>query len=174
MKFFMLVLFSMSAYATDFESEAKSLAARLKLNLVTQLTKKMSAEGAVAAVPFCHLQVKPIAKEAAGGDVSKYEFGRSSHKIRNLENKAQDWMAPYLSEFQKSNLKNPSKAQIHLFPNGKKAYLEPLYVGPQCLTCHGDVPTGELKAKISALYPADQAIGFKLGEFRGLIWIKQK
>ncbi|MFP5490070.1 MAG: DUF3365 domain-containing protein [Bacteriovoracia bacterium] len=174
MRFIVLVLFSFSVNAAEFETEAKSLAKRLKMNLVTQLTKKMSSEGAVAAVSFCHLQVKPIAKEAAGADVSKYEFGRSSHKIRNLENKTQDWMAPYLSEFQKSNAKNPSKAQIHIFSNGKKAYLEPLYVGPQCLTCHGEVLAGELKTKISELYPTDQAIGFKLGQFRGLIWIKQK
>ena len=71
-------------------------------------------------------------------------------------------------------MKNPLKPQVHTFADGKKAYMEPLYVGPQCLSCHGETLSGELKEKLNELYPNDQATGFKLGQFRGLIWIKQK
>lgn len=174
MRFVVMVLISMSVNAAEFETEARELALRLKTNLMSQLTKKIVADGVVAAVPFCHLQVKPIAKEAAGSDMTKFEFGRTSHKIRNIQNKAQDWMAPYISKFQSSDVKNPLKPQVHTFTDGKKAYMEPLYVGPQCLSCHGEMFSGELKEKLNELYPNDQATGFKLGQFRGLIWIKQK
>lgn len=174
MRVLVFALLSFDAFALSFETQAEALAGRLKKNLVTQLSKKIATDGIVAAVPFCHVHVKPIAKEAAGSDLSKFEIGRTSHKIRNSQNKAQDWMAPYVKRFQASDVKNPMKAQIHTFTDGKKAYLEPLYLGPQCLSCHGESLNGELKAKIAELYPQDQATGFKLGEFRGLIWVKEK
>lgn len=168
------LLLSPAAIANDFDTEAPALAQRLKQSLVQNLTQKMTKDGAVAAVEFCHTEVKPIAKAAAGADLTKYEFGRTSHKIRNPQNQAQDWMRPYLERFQNSTAKAPGKPEIHTFSDGKKAYLEALYVGPQCLTCHGEAVGGALKQKISKLYPADQATGFKLGEFRGLVWVKEK
>jgi hypothetical protein len=174
MKLFFFLILSFNASARSFEEQAEDLAGRLKKNLVTQLSKKIASDGVVAAVPYCHVQVKPIAKEAAGADMTKFEFGRTSHKIRNEQNMAQDWMLPYLTLFQKTTIKNPLKAKVHTFADGKEAYLEPLYVGAQCLACHGQGVEGELKEKISKLYPKDQATGFKLGEFRGLIWVKEK
>jgi len=32
----------------------------------------------------------------------------------------------------------------------------------------------QVSEKIKSLYPQDQAIGFKQGEFRGFIWVKEK
>jgi hypothetical protein len=31
-----------------------------------------------------------------------------------------------------------------------------------------------MSAKVTSLYPEDKAVAFKLGEFRGMIWIKEK
>lgn len=170
----LFLLFSPVIFAGDFDTEAPALAQRLKQSLVQNLTQKMAKDGAVAAVEFCHAEVKHIAKSAAGADLAKYEFGRTSHRIRNPQNQPQAWMRPYLEAFQGSTAKAPSKPAIHTFFDGKKAYLEALYVGPQCLTCHGEAVGGALREKISNLYPADQATGFKLGEFRGLVWVKEK
>ncbi|NOT80375.1 MAG: DUF3365 domain-containing protein [Bacteriovoracaceae bacterium] len=58
--------------------------------------------------------------------------------------------------------------------NGKKTYIEPLFVQAQCLTCHGEGIAPNVAQKIKELYPNDQATGFKLNEFRGLVWIKEK
>lgn len=174
MKYLWWFFISSFCYASGFDTEAPALAQRLKQSLVQNLTQKMVKDGAVAAVEFCHLEVKPIAKKAAGADLSKYEFGRTSHKIRNSQNQPQAWMLPYLEKFQGTTVKAPGKPEIHTFSDGKKAYLEALYVGPQCLTCHGEAVGGPLRERISALYPKDQATGFKLGEFRGLVWVKEK
>ena len=39
--------------------------------------------------------------------------------------------------------------------------------GAPCLACHGgDVVTPEVEARLSELYPEDQARGFTLGEMR--------
>lgn len=174
MRYVWIAFISTLCFASGFDTEAPALAQRLKQSLVKNLTQKMAKDGAVAAVEFCHIEVKPIAKAAAGPDLTKYEFGRTSHKIRNPQNQAQDWMRPYLETFQRSTAKAPEKPAIHTFSDGKKAYFEALYVGPQCLTCHGEAVGGALREKITSLYPKDQATGFKLGEFRGLVWVREK
>jgi hypothetical protein len=105
----------------------------------------------------------------------KFEFGRTSHKIRNQANAPQPWADVYLKEFQ-GTFKGDIKKDfiIHKLENSKRVYLEPLYVQAQCLTCHGETVAPEIKTKLAEIYPQDKATGFKLGEFRGFIWIKEK
>lgn len=168
------VLLLSSAFAQDFEQEAPKLAQDLKTSLMKNLSEKVAKEGAVKAIPFCHENVKPIAKTAAGDRISKYEFGRTSHKLRNEGNKSAPWAEVYLKDFQGTFQKDGKKPFFHKLENGKKVYLEPLYVQPQCLACHGENVASDVKAQLNQLYPKDQATGFKLGEFRGFIWVKEK
>jgi hypothetical protein len=167
-------LFS-EAYAQDFQTEAKALASDLKTSLMNNLSEKIANEGPVKAISFCYSNVKPIAKSAAGDRIARYDFGRTSHKIRNENNRAQPWAEIYLKEFQgifKGDIKK--EFILHKLENGKQVYLEPLYVQAQCLVCHGDQVSKEIEKKVSELYPKDLATGFKLNEFRGFIWIKEK
>ena len=174
--FLALILSSLCLAETpkpSFEADAAALAKDLKLGLVKQLTEKMQTQGAVPALEFCHVNVAALAKTAAGERLSRYEFGRTSHKLRSTKNAPAEWMFPYLDQFKTTSLKSPAQPVVHQFEDGKKAFLDPLYVGPQCLTCHGSL-SKELNTKVQALYPQDQAVGFKLGEFRGMIWVKEK
>jgi hypothetical protein len=160
---------------TQFEADAKSLVADLKSALVQNLSEKIVQDGVASAVQFCHQSVKTISKSAAKHRTSKYQFGRTSHKIRNLENAPQSWMVPYLKEFQGKQVTEMMKTSIlHRFSDGKRAYLEPLYVQAKCLLCHGEVIPSDVKDRIASLYPADRATGFKLNEFRGFVWVKEK
>lgn len=169
------LLLMTNAYAQDFTSEAKALAADLKSSLMKNLSEKISKDGVVEAIPFCHANVKPIAKKAAKTRLNKYEFGRTSHKIRNIGNNPQPWADKYLKEFQ-GTFKGDIKKDYILttLEDNKKLYMEPLYVQPQCLLCHGEKVSAEVKSKIQTLYPQDKATGFKVGEFRGFIWVKEK
>lgn len=170
----MLFSFSLSALAESFEIEAKQLAGDLKSSLVKNLTEKIEKDGAIGAIKFCHLNAKSIAKSAAGERIKKYEFGRTSHKIRNPQNKPQSWHEKYLARMigkKKEQVENDTF--IHQEKN-HKYYLESLYVGPKCLACHGEQIAPEVKKEIQKLYPKDMATGFKLGEFRGFLWIKEK
>jgi hypothetical protein len=170
-----LFLYFPFALAQDFESDARSLASDLKMSLVKNLSEKIAKDGPVAAVPFCHANVKSIAKGAAKDRTEKFEFGRTSHKLRNGNNKAEPWAEKYLGEFQGTFKSDKKKSFIiHKLENSKRVYLEPLYVEAKCLLCHGDNINNEVKNKILELYPNDQATGFKLGEFRGFIWVKEK
>jgi excinuclease UvrABC ATPase subunit len=166
---------NLSQAADTFETEAKVLVAELKLSLMTELSEKISKDGAVEAIPFCHINVKSLAKQASKGKHQKYDFGRTSQRIRNDFNKAEAWAEKYLAEFQgtKKGDKVESKL-IHTLDNGKRVYLEPLYVEAKCLTCHGENINKDIETKIKSFYPNDRATGYKLGDFRGFIWIKEK
>lgn len=155
--------------------EAKSLASDLRMSLMQNLSEKISKEGVEQAVPFCHANVKAIAKGAAKDRIEKFEFGRTSHKVRNAANNPQPWADNYLKEFAGSKKGEIKKDYIlHKLENGKRVYLEPLYVEAKCLLCHGENVASTVSAKIKELYPNDKATGFKLGEFRGFIWVKEK
>lgn len=172
-----LLFLTFQTFATDvFLTDAQKLSQDLKASLQKQLQEKIASEGIIGAIPFCHANVGTIAKTAAGEEMlKKYEIGRTSHLIRNPKNKPQPWMEKYLTDF-KTKTKEQVKVTyvIHQLENGKRVYLEPLYVGPLCLQCHGDKVAPEVKSQISKLYPADEATGFRLGEFRGFIWVKEK
>ncbi len=173
--FFLLLFLSTIASADTFEADAKNLAQNLKMALVKQLTDKISNQGTAGAVEFCHSNVKAIASGAAGDLVQRYDFGRASHKLRNSKNIPAPWMNEYLKNFQ-GKLKSEIKAEflVHKLADGKRVYLEPLFVQPLCLHCHGESLKPDVKQKIIALYPKDQAIGFRLNEFRGFVWVKEK
>ena len=172
----LLALISLAhAEQDNFENEARALVADLKKSLVSNLTEKMTKEGPVAAVPFCHANVKQIAKGAAKDRIAKYEFGRTSHKVRNEENAPKPWAVQYLKEFEGKKKGEVSKTFIiHKLEDGKRVYMEPLYVEAKCLVCHGENVDKKVSDKINELYKNDKATGFKLDEFRGLIWVKEK
>jgi hypothetical protein len=62
----------------------------------------------------------------------------------------------------------------HLLPEWPVTCSEIRNVEAKCLLCHGDNVSKDIGDKIQNLYPQDKATGFKLGEFRGFIWIKEK
>ena len=47
-------------------------------------------------------------------------------------------------------------------------------VNPVCLTCHGrpEDLAPEVRARLQALYPRDQATGYRLGDVRGAVSVK--
>lgn len=177
MKYLVLVMLLNinTSYADEFEAEARQLVIDLKSSLMKNLSEQMSKKGPLEAISFCHDNVIPIARSAAKERINKFEFGRTSHKIRNEKNAPQSWAVPYIKEFQ-GKFQGDMKKDfiIHRLENSKRVYLSPLYVQAQCLTCHGENVSPELDKKIKSLYPNDKATGFKIGEFRGFIWVKEK
>lgn len=176
--FLISIAVSTSGWANqEFKKEAEQLASAVKLGLVTSLSVKIKELGAKGAVPFCHDKVGEIAKTSGGDLAKKYDFGRTSHLVRNKKNEPQDWMKPYLNQFKGTSQKDRPKIEIPIITilnSGEMVYLEPLYTMPMCLQCHGDQLATEVRKEIQQLYPQDQATKFKLGEFRGFIWVKQK
>lgn len=160
---------------SKFIQEATTLTNNLKESLIKNLSEKIQNTGPLKAITFCKLKVKDIAKKTAGNSVKKFEFGRTSHKIRNIQNNPQEWVKTYLDEFKEIVKKdNTVQSIVHRNSNKKRVLLTPLFVESKCLLCHGEGIHSEILNQIKKNYPKDQATGFKLGQFRGFIWVKEK
>lgn len=78
-------------------------------------------------------------------------------------------METLLADYEAAPDKRDPRA-VHL-EDGRIGYVEPIYIKPVCLACHGEI-SGELADMLATLYPEDQATGFAPDEFRGMFWLK--
>jgi hypothetical protein len=162
-----LVLFAGLAAAQDSEppSTPEDLASHFKVALKDALREGL-AQGPVAGIAACQLRAPAIADRLSRDGV---RMGRTSHRLRNPSNVPPDWVSPILEAY----LANPTdlKARTVALPNDHLGYVEPLITQPVCLTCHGRVLAPEIAARVAELYPEDEAIGFEVGDLRGVLWI---
>lgn len=96
-------------------------------------------------------------------------MGRTSHKTRNSANAPEPWVEPLLAAY----LENPTdtKPRAVYIDDSSLGYVEPIYVMPFCLSCHGPSIDPALEEQILSIYPEDQATGFKADDLRGLFWV---
>lgn len=96
--------------------------------------------------------------------------GRTSHRLRNPANAPPACAEPLLA----ANLAAPPATTplSVVLPGGGAGYVEPIYVQPLCLGCHGESLEPRLAAQLSVMYPDDAATGFRAGDFRGLFWLE--
>jgi hypothetical protein len=139
--------------------------AQLKQGLVAELTAALASGGAEHAISVCRTRAAEIARAASAGGV---RVGRTSHKLRNPANAAPDWVVPLLARYVAGE--RASEPTLVALDGGRAGYVEPLFMAPLCLTCHGDALEPALQAKLRSLYPEDRAVGFRVGELRGLAW----
>ena len=132
----------------------------LKQALITGL-----ADGPVAAVSACRLEAPKLAEAQSTGGV---KVGRASQKLRNPSNAAKLWMQPFLDVYEK----DPERREpgVVLIDKETVGYVEPIFMQPLCVSCHGAELTPDLQAKLGELYPDDQATGYAAGDFRGVFW----
>jgi hypothetical protein len=135
-------------------------------NFNKTLQQALGKKGAAKAIEDCKIH------PADAGEV--FTVGRTSHRLRNPKNAPPDWVKPHLEKFAK--MKPADVPKKHLVNRGKNGYgyLEPIFVQPICLNCHGKNVEGEVSQAILAEYPTDQATGFEPGDFRGLLWVEMK
>lgn len=169
MKYLFVILIGLNVYGADFETEAKKILGPIKKAFMGELKSGMK-EGPYNAIDSCHLKAPHLIEHDQG---DQYEIGRTSNKIRNPKNKAPKWAQEILAKYEKSTAENPMKPHTFDVGEDKKAYVEPIYVKPLCLNCHG-AARGSVAKKLKKLYPEDGAMGYKVGDFRGLFYIKQK
>lgn len=138
----------------------KQFGGQLKQELQTAL----ESGGPVQAIEVCRERAPQIAEQ------QPLEMGRSSHGLRNPDNKPDPGVADYLQRHA-----NAAEAPVETMAAGDHwLVIAPIETQPMCLTCHGDPVTftPELKAALAENYPEDQATGFKAGDLRGVFWAK--
>jgi hypothetical protein len=122
-------------------------------------------DGPVEAVAACRIEAPKLAAAHGLGAVN---VGRASRKLRNPANAAKLWMLPFLEVYEK----DPERREpgVVLIDENTVGYVEPMFVQPLCVTCHGADLGADLQAKLKKLYPEDQATGYAAGDFRGIFW----
>ncbi|MBY6018334.1 DUF3365 domain-containing protein [Halomonas denitrificans] len=156
----LLVLFSSTAFSND---TATTLLKPFKKELKQALMAGLQ-QGPESAVQVCQQQAPALAQRFS---VNGVEMGRTSDKLRNPANTAPEWVVPILKQFQSGDL---TPVTVALDAN-TEGYAEPIMVGPPCLTCHGNQITPPVQQALNEAYPDDHAIGYELGQWRGLFWV---
>jgi hypothetical protein len=151
---------------SDMDRAARALGP-LKKELRSALIGALKEGGPERAIEVCQLRAPEIARLTSTGGAF---VGRTSHRLRNPENAPEPWMSALLEEY----LANPDDGEPRAvrLGSGGIGYVEPIRMKGVCMKCHGDRVDPGVKARLQALYPEDQATGFKRGELRGIFWVK--
>lgn len=142
-----------------------SITTEMQKILVQNVSSAIQQKGTEYAVAFCNTRAMPLTDSIS--KLYGLEISRLSDKNRNPINALQnpnDHLA-----WEKFQTKDQS---VVLQDNeGNVYFYKPIYLGmPTCLQCHGgknDISESTFES-IKLYYPDDQAIGYQMGELRGM------
>jgi hypothetical protein len=148
------------------ESAANAFAQALR----GRLQAAMAQGGPVNAVTVCSEQAPAIARGVA--QQYNVRIGRASLRTRNQANRGPEWVQQWLhaqGERSAEGLQPQRSVEA-----GSARLLRPLAIEGVCVVCHGEresmVPA--LREALSARYPSDRAVGYRVGDLRGVLWVE--
>lgn len=146
--------------------QSRALSAQLATQLKARLMSAMQESGPVAAIEVCNTEALEIAQSLSSEEMS---VSRTALKVRNPHNAATPEQRATLQAFSAQLAADPSQVpeQFSIREDGSAAYMRAIPMAAPCLACHGSALPEPVAAKITALYPDDQATGFAPGELRG-------
>ncbi len=124
-------------------------------------------KGPQFAISACKDQAPAITASLATEGI---RIGRTSHRLRNPANAAPDWVEPVLKAYLEEE--SDRAPRVVALANNREGYIESISVKPLCLTCHGESLAPDVQKQITAMYPEDEATGFRLDDFRGVYWVE--
>jgi len=151
--------------------EATSM--KLLKTLKGELLNAMQQGGPDQAVEVCSKKAMTLTKQIE--NETGYSIKRTTFKYRNPANKPDKYEEEALKYFEEAIKTGKMPAYyVQAIKEDNKVvyrYYKPLKVEGLCLTCHGDpsLMDPNLVKKIKTLYPTDMAVGYKEGDFRGVV-----
>jgi hypothetical protein len=144
---------------------------KFSATLKEALQEAVKSGGPVNGIAVCHDKAGQIATDLS--QQLGMTVGRTSLKVRNSTNAADDWELAVLKQFDARKAQGEPADKLEFFEvtdhGGQKTfrYMKAIPTGALCLNCHGENLKPEVDAKLKELYPNDQARGFKEGDLRG-------
>lgn len=159
--------------------EGKALIKQYGDALRTELTTAVKEKGAPHAISVCNHIAPEIAQKVSAQ--SGWTVGRSSHRLRNPNNKPDAFTTAAMEEFLAKiaaggKPEDLAKAAI-VEEGGKKVFhlVKAIPTGEVCLGCHGGAEVKpEVEAALAGLYPDDAARGFSVGDMRGVFTLTKQ
>jgi len=156
----------------ELKAEAKTVIQTLAKNLMGELKATAQKEGLPAAIEVCNTKAIPMTDDVSG--MKGWQISRTSLKLRNPQNAPDAWERKVLEQFagqatQGADLKALAYSEVITDNSGQKKLrlMKAIPVAEQCLACHGSELKPAVSQKLQALYPHDNAKGFKAGDLRG-------
>jgi len=160
--------------------EAKAATGAFIKKLGGTMKAEMKAGGPTAAMKVCRDVAPGIANDIS---LEKgWKVTRVGTRVRNPMLGLPDvWEQGVLQDFEKRAAQGEKYDGMSHFevveePAGKSLrFMKAIGVAEQCLGCHGsaDQIAEPVRAQLDALYPYDRAVGYKPGDLRGAVSIKQ-
>ncbi len=145
--------------------------------LKQSLMKAMNKGGPYNAVEFCSEKAQYLTRLVEERIDKGIKLKRTSFKYRNPLNKPDKYEKEALRVFEEYYKRfgqlRPYYVQKVKEKDGKYyyRYYKPIVVKPLCLICHGNPEDmdPQLYRIIKEKYPEDKAVGYKVGDFRGVV-----
>ncbi len=150
----------------------ESAAMTLIQGLIGRLNAAMN-EGTVAAFEFCAREAQSLTATIQQELGSDLQVKRTSFQYRNPANAPDEYETAALQYFQDALAERGSlpTSYIQMVNANEYRYYKPLVMAAMCLNCHGDPASFDpaLQQQLQATYPEDKAVGYKEGDFRGVV-----
>lgn len=142
--------------------------------LSAELATVIADGGAASAIPVCSETAGPVIQQIAAE--RGVEMIRLSDKPRNPARRAEGTDAAAIETFRTLSSGDRSlEPLVEISADGSATVRLPIFVSaPLCLQCHGSEEdiSSETRAAILAVYPEDEATGYRIGDLRGIWRVK--
>jgi hypothetical protein len=145
-------------------------------HLKKELQEAIQAGGPVNAIEVCNIRASKI---AASLSQEGWQVGRTSLKVRNPSNLADEFEKKVLEDFERRKNGGRDIKQLTYYEmtevDGYSVfrYMEAIPTGEICLACHGNDITDPVINKLDQLYPHDKARAYKSGDIRGAFTLRK-
>lgn len=158
-------------------NEGKGIIKAFMGDLKGELQKGMKQGGPLQTIEVCNTLAPQLAE--AHSQMSGWQVGRTSLKLRNAKNAPDAWERAVLNEFERRKAAGEDpmrlvKAEV-VEEGGRKMFrmMKAIPTAEVCTKCHGSEIAEPVASKLDELYPEDQARGFKVGDLRGAFTLKK-
>ncbi len=138
--------------------------------LTSNLTAALARGGTTEALPFCKVEALPLT--ASVGEAYDLELRRVALRVRNPANRASPRAAEIFETMRTAMAQGRAlEPVVEMVGDDPVLYAPIILNNPLCLVCHGtpnqQIAPGTMDL-LADLYPDDEAVGFQMGDLRGL------
>lgn len=160
-------------------SEARTLATTLPPKLLAVLVGEIEKGGPEHAIGACNEKAPQMARSAS--EQTGWQVRRVSLRERNPKAVPDAWERATLEDFDRRAAAGESPATLEraevMTQDGQamQRYMRALPTQAVCVHCHGDATnlSPAVKERLQALYPADKATGYSVGQLRGAMTLRR-